>query len=62
MPAYPEMALHTAPSKKENEVMKAILNGVKNSFNLELAGISLIAYMMKSPTEVMPAYLKIVPY
>ena len=39
-----------------------MLNGVKKLFSFELAGSSLIAYMINKATEVKPAYLKIVPY
>ena len=42
--------------------MNAMEIGPKKVFNLDWAGISLIAYMMKRPTDVKPAYLKIVPY
>ena len=42
--------------------MNAMLNGLKNSFNLDCGGISLIEYIKKSPIDVSVAYLKIVPY
>ena len=62
MPAYPEIALLIDPTKKLKEVINAIPKGVKKSLSLELGGISLKAYIIKSATEVIVAYLNMVPY
>jgi len=62
MPAYPAIALLMDPTKKLNDVIKAIPKGVKKSFSLELFGISLNAYIIKRRNDVIVAYLKIVPY
>jgi len=62
MPAYPDIALLIDPTKKLNEVIKAMPRGVKKSFSLELDGISLKAYIMKRAVDVNVAYLKMVPY
>ena len=56
------MALQMEPNKKLKDVIKAILSGLKYLFSFDPAGISLIAYMIKSPIDVIVAYLKIVPY
>ena len=56
------MALHTDPMQKLIDVIKAICNGVKYFASLDYSGISLVAYIMKSPIAVTNAYLKIVPY
>jgi len=50
------------PTKKLNEVIKAIPKGVKKSLSFELLGISLNAYIMNRATDVIVAYLKMVPY
>tara|TARA_B110001450_G_scaffold240053_1_gene248439 strand:+ start:133 stop:474 length:342 start_codon:yes stop_codon:yes gene_type:complete len=50
------------PTKKLNEVMKAIPSGVKKSLSFELLGMSLQAYIINRPNEVIVAYLKMVPY
>jgi hypothetical protein len=50
------------PSKKLNDVRKAIETGLKYSLSLDDAGMSLIAYMKNRPIDVKNAYLKIVPY
>ena len=62
MPAYPEIALEIDPMRKLTEVIKAMLIGEKNALSLDWLGISLRAYMMNKPADVMEAYLKIVPY
>lgn len=62
MPAYPAIALHIDPIKKLTDVINAIPSGVKKSFNFELGGISLNAYITNNNPDVINAYLNIVPY